>query len=431
MGSAGVRGDAGTRLPDDRQRLAAERRSADDRAALATDAAASDAADADEAETAASVAAGDAKANSDTAAALEFRTVTPAPNPAADESAQTADQTPAVGTCMVIVTPRFRPVVAPQADPVAPEAQPVGTCQVEMPTLPTPDKGDTAGDDASSGDIGAGDAPVIPLTTVGLMPPLVADPIVPTPVAAGDGQVRTIATILAGKAGSPRQPTIIGVDVTTGDQPDSTAIAAAPVKPAVILPVQPQTTPDAATLQAIAALIRSATDKSSDSGASIADDKALVGTIQATAAQAIAPRAEPPVAAAPAPVIDTRRAEWMEALIDRIDDQRGHGGRSLHISLSPDALGGVEVRMRQEGDRVHIAFSTDTAQARALLADAAPRLAQLADARGLKLGDTGVEQNPQDRRQGAPDQTQLPDAPASGLTTDSDDPADALSDRLA
>ena len=152
----------------------------------------------------------------------------------------------------------------------------------------------------------------------------------------------------------------------------------------------------------------------------------------AAAATTAAPhRVEAPVAAQSAPVIDTRRAEWMEALIDRIDEQRGHNGRSVHIALSPDALGGVEVKLRQDGDRVHIAFTTDTAQARALLNEAAPRLAQLADSRGLKLGDTGVEQQGRQDRGTADQQAAAPDAPASAFSdSTSEDAADAA-DRIA
>lgn len=106
--------------------------------------------------------------------------------------------------------------------------------------------------------------------------------------------------------------------------------------------------------------------------------------------------APPTAASAPAPAVavplDTARAEWIESMIDRIDDLRGQAGvRSTQIRLLPDALGQVDVSIRQEGDQVHVNFTVDTAAARTLIADATPRLAELADARGLKLGGAGVE----------------------------------------
>ncbi|WP_414899969.1 flagellar hook-length control protein FliK [Sphingomonas flavalba] len=205
----------------------------------------------------------------------------------------------------------------------------------------------------------------------------------------------------------------------------SSGQSAAPVPPTAIPPRS-----DAAAAQALAAMVighsgdRAETERTTEAFAQ------ALGGIRAGLAGA-PPRVEPPVAVLRAPPLDTGRAEWIAALVDRIDAQRAEGSRIAHLKLRPDALGGVEVRIRQDGDRIHVAFATETAQARALLADAAPRLAELADARGLKLGDTGVQQ--QDRQ--APDQRRpvderLPDAPAPAVAlTDTD--ATAPSGRIA
>nr|WP_256731323.1 flagellar hook-length control protein FliK [Sphingomonas sp. dw_22] len=61
------------------------------------------------------------------------------------------------------------------------------------------------------------------------------------------------------------------------------------------------------------------------------------------------------------------------------------------IRLAPDALGQVDISIRHEGDRIHVHFATETQAARQLLSDAQPRLSELAEARGVKLGQTSVD----------------------------------------
>lgn len=96
-----------------------------------------------------------------------------------------------------------------------------------------------------------------------------------------------------------------------------------------------------------------------------------------------APRALPP--------IDMRREDWTRALIDRIGAVHDvANARDTRITLMPDALGKIEVALRQDGDTVHVQFAADAPATRALLADAQPRLAELAEARGLRLGDASV-----------------------------------------
>lgn len=114
-------------------------------------------------------------------------------------------------------------------------------------------------------------------------------------------------------------------------------------------------------------------------------------TIAATTAQSI-PRVEASAGSQDAP-LDMNRGDWMESMIEKIETLRAEGGeRAALIRLRPDALGSVEVRIRHEGEQVHIHFTADSAAARTMLSDASPRLSDLAEARGLKLGDTGVGQ---------------------------------------
>lgn len=134
-----------------------------------------------------------------------------------------------------------------------------------------------------------------------------------------------------------------------------------------------------------------------------------------------------------APVLDTSRADWLQSMIERIGEIRLEGGaREAQIRLAPDALGTVDIRIEQRDDRIHVTMTAETSQARALLAEASPRLQDMAEARGLRLTqssvDGGQSQN-QQRRQGG-DAPGTPAAPASARR--SADPETARSqDRIA
>jgi hypothetical protein len=116
--------------------------------------------------------------------------------------------------------------------------------------------------------------------------------------------------------------------------------------------------------------------------------------LQALSALAGAVSAAPVVAAAGGAqhnALDMRRDDWPQAMIDRIDALRDAAdATSTRITLMPDALGKVDVSLRHDGDTVHVHFAADTAQARTMLADAQPRLADAAQARGIRLGQTSV-----------------------------------------
>ncbi|MEN2747422.1 flagellar hook-length control protein FliK [Sphingomonas sp. T9W2] len=136
------------------------------------------------------------------------------------------------------------------------------------------------------------------------------------------------------------------------------------------------------------------------------------------------------------PQLDTRQPQWMEGMIDRIETLRDASPTQgeTRIRLSPDALGDVEVAIRTSEDgRIHVHFSSDNADAGRLLADAQPRLVQLAEARGLKLGgmqvDVGTQQQPSQRQaqdQGSPQ----PRAPRSAFA-DAQAPSTRTDNRIA
>ena len=126
------------------------------------------------------------------------------------------------------------------------------------------------------------------------------------------------------------------------------------------------------------------------------------------------------------PTLDMAQDDWMAAMIDRIETLRDESGgvRETRMKLLPEALGAVEVSVRRdETGAIQVRIAADTAQARALLAEAAPKLAEMAEARGVKLGGSSVDAGAGDPRRDTPAQAPAPVArrPASArndTTTD-------------
>jgi len=91
-----------------------------------------------------------------------------------------------------------------------------------------------------------------------------------------------------------------------------------------------------------------------------------------------------------------RHQEWTAKMIDKIETLQGGGAaRETRLSLMPEGLGKVDVSIRQDdAGSLHVAFNTDTQAARQLIADAQPKLAEIAQERGIRIGSTSVESNP-------------------------------------
>lgn len=116
--------------------------------------------------------------------------------------------------------------------------------------------------------------------------------------------------------------------------------------------------------------------------------------------------------------LDMRRHEWMGKMVETIEAMREAAPiRETRISLIPDALGKVDISVRQDGDRVHVHFAAETQAARQILTDAQPRLTELAEARGIRLGQTSVDSQgtgaQSGQRQNDAQRPQNPSAPAS------------------
>ena len=126
-------------------------------------------------------------------------------------------------------------------------------------------------------------------------------------------------------------------------------------------------------------------------------------------------------------MLDTRHQEWTAKMIDKIEAlQDGGPVRETKLSLMREGLGKVDIAIRQDdAGSLHVQFNTDTQAARQLIADAQPKLAEIAQERGIRLGSTSVESNApgtnggtgagmnQGQRQDAQAQRNQPSAPPS------------------
>jgi len=130
--------------------------------------------------------------------------------------------------------------------------------------------------------------------------------------------------------------------------------------------------------------------------------------------------------------LDLRQDKGLQGMIDRIETLRDNAdANDTRIRLTPAELGTVDVAVRKDGDTVHVHFAAEQSETRALLTDAQPRLAQLAEARGLKLGETNITGGGADSPRQQPQQAFVPQqaaAPRSAFTTTDTADADADAD---
>lgn len=123
--------------------------------------------------------------------------------------------------------------------------------------------------------------------------------------------------------------------------------------------------------------------------------------------------------------LDMFRETWPTKMIERIEMIRdAMDAVDTSIRLVPDKLGTIDVSLRRDGDAVAVQFNAQQAETRQLLADAQPKLAELAEARGLKLtaqaghGDGQSQHSHQQQR--APSAAPLSPDRASRIASDDD-----------
>lgn len=212
--------------------------------------------------------------------------------------------------------------------------------------------------------LGGGDPPLQPL---------------PGPVPA------SVATVITTASPAPLSPR----DTVSGPQPDTVAaasvsapaaIGAANPAPALIGVAQPAIR---AFATAIAAIVRPALRREAP------ETDATASTLPTPVSVAVQRTAQPEL---PTAAVDTRRSDWPTRIVDHIEALRDAAdARDTRITLIPHALGKIDVAVRQEGDTLHVHFAAEAPATRALITEAQPKLAEIAEQRGLRLGQSSVD----------------------------------------
>lgn len=337
-----------------------------------------------------------------------------APEGEADDKAETDDKSEDVAFAWF-----GGAFVLPQHAPVLPSL-PVGARAIQLP----------------EGQVPASTAAPLPGTA-----PVAADP-APAPITP-EAAVQDAAAIDLKATAVPASP--IAAPEPKAIQPDAQPIVertpgpirielppaqetAHRVQTTTLAAIQPRAEAVHAAAAAIApAAIEAPSPRRQGRGETTISSLAAPAATHASTAQAV-----PVTADAQQPALDLRSRDGMQAMVDRIEALRDTpNARETSIRLSPDALGSVSISIRQEGDRVHVHFTADNATARAALAEAQPRLAELAESRGLRLGQTTVDGGTAGhggQRQDAAPQSIFTPAPASAP---GGEPATGADDRVA
>lgn len=238
--------------------------------------------------------------------------------------------------------------------------------------------------------------PTAPATPLGIAPRAIAiDPdtseageALPTPSlpTAGDGSgAETAPALDTAPATAPEPQPELG-------QPEAEP---APIKLRVAVPVAqpaPAETPVTTSSQLAAALFAATPVAATpaETRRTLVQDLLPAGG-PAAFADIVRPHAVAAAADVQQGLLDMRRQEWAGQMVDQLEAMRDASRGETRLSLAPEALGKIDVSIRQEGDRIHVHFATETQAARQLLTEAQPRLSELAEARGVKLGQTSVD----------------------------------------
>jgi flagellar hook-length control protein FliK len=122
--------------------------------------------------------------------------------------------------------------------------------------------------------------------------------------------------------------------------------------------------------------------------------------------------------------LDMSQPNWAEKLVEDVSVQPMGRGETLTLTLTPERLGTMQVRLEMQDGQTHVHFITETPEAARLLTEAQPRLADLMSRAGVDLGGQsatsgqGSQQNDRSA-QGGPMQD---GAPAAQQETTVDSP---------
>lgn len=258
---------------------------------------------------------------------------------------------------------------------------------------------------------------------------VVDTPVVPAavlPVASREGPVATAASAVGGApvaVATPRpSPALaapvaasvgqtatpsVSSDVAEIAVPTPTGAAPVAIAPQLVAPAAPparqerpvavaaprvQATPTAPVTIHAAAAAPAAASVAVEAAAPRRADGPVVVVPLATPATSAQPIAVAAAGGAQQAGIDLTRDPGLHRMIDRIETLRDAAdARDTRIRLIPDSLGPVEVSVRRSGDAVQVHFTAAEATTRQLITDAQPRLAELAEARGVRIENATVD----------------------------------------
>lgn len=238
----------------------------------------------------------------------------------------------------------------------------------------------------------------------------------PVVVEAPDGAIPEPIIVLPMPARTLSAPVTLPVELNkaTVDRPLEPAPAdadGAPTQPMPAPPLRPDFVLPPELARQVAQIIRPVVTTDEPVVDVPAFDFAPLSPVAASQPAPITVQAAPPVQLG---TVDTARAEWMQAMIDRIGDiAQEDGKREAQIRLRPDALGAIEVKIVERDNRYQVTLNADTAQTRQLLSEHAPRLAELAEARGLRFAQTDIGGGAQQQERRPAPEPQSPLRPRS------------------
>jgi flagellar hook-length control protein FliK len=208
---------------------------------------------------------------------------------------------------------------------------------------------------------------------------------IPTPA---DFAIAPVTILSTGKTAEASEGPDIEVDAPAPRLLLSAAapiVALAPMRANAAGTVQPARQAFAAAIDAFAVAPRKSRPRSGDDGATgplISIDGAQTTT--ASAIKATGDAQQTP--------LDLRQDRGIAQMIDHIEALRDDANANeTRVRLVPDALGTIDVAVSKQGDAVHVHFTSRSDATRAAIADAQPRLTEMAETRGLRIAGTSID----------------------------------------
>ncbi|MDF2494370.1 flagellar hook-length control protein FliK [Sphingomonas sp.] len=244
--------------------------------------------------------------------------------------------------------------------------------------------------------VSAGAAPDAQAPAVTPLASPAAQATAPVPVSAAAAPVAQVPAVTP--LASPAAQAAAPVPVSAGVAPVGQAPVVATPQPQPLAPTVPAIAPAA---QVFAAAIHQA----------VRDELRIEPNGPALAPLGAMPADLSTGSAAGAGAVVMTNNDWAMKMIGRIEMLRDAlDAADTSIRLIPDKLGAIDVSLRRDGDAVTVQMTAQAPETRQLLAEAQPKLVELAEARGLKLSaqlgegsGTGQHQHQQQRASpGAP-----------------------------